>query len=150
MVREIATANMQAQLQQQHAFLDHAKSFDWAAVKAALIADPNLVNVTPSDRWSALHQAALSGDAEAVKLLLRFGADLRSRATHEDGTLKTPRCAATRAYAYRLPHQTDGDNIYVCTPEAVVVWAGSWLIRRPAPARSCSRPRRQLPTWRRR
>ena len=94
---------MQAQLQ-QHAFLDRAKAFDWAAVKVALIAEPNLVNVTPSDRWSALHQAALSGDAEAVKLLLRFGADLHSRARHEDGTLKTPRCAATRASAYRLPY----------------------------------------------
>ena len=74
----------------QHTFLDLAKSHDWASVREALTAEPSLVNVTPGGRWSALHQAALSGNPEAVAMLLRFGADPAARA-NDGGTLKTAR-----------------------------------------------------------
>ena len=78
----------------QHTFLDLAKSHDWAGAREALTAEPSLVNVTPGGRWSALHQAALSGNPEAVAMLLRFGADPAARA-NDGGTLKTAREVAT-------------------------------------------------------
>ena len=59
----------------EHAFLDLAKDYDWAAVEQALTAQPELVDVQPRQRWSALHQAASVDDAAAVAMLLRFGAD---------------------------------------------------------------------------
>mmetsp|Transcript_29101 Transcript_29101/g.53052 ORF Transcript_29101/g.53052 Transcript_29101/m.53052 type:complete len:739 (+) Transcript_29101:33-2249(+) len=61
--------------QLQHAFLDHAKSRRWTMVKAMLDEQPDLVNVHPGGRWSALHQAAASGCREAVELLLARRAD---------------------------------------------------------------------------
>eukprot|EP01043_Picozoa_sp_COSAG02_P106771 COSAG02_NODE_42774_length_381_cov_0.939716_1_plen_81_part_10 len=45
-----------------HEFLNLAKHFHWDAVEEALRADPSLVNVQPSRRWSALHQAARSNN----------------------------------------------------------------------------------------
>ena len=75
---------------QQHTFLDLAKSHDWASVREALTAEPSLVNVTPGGRWSALHQAGLSGNPGAVAMLLLFGADPTTRA-NDGGTLKTAR-----------------------------------------------------------
>ena len=74
----------------QHTFLDLAKSHDWASVREALTAEPSLVNVAPGGRWSALHQAGLSGNPGAVEMLLRFGADPTARA-NDGGTLKTAR-----------------------------------------------------------
>ena len=62
-------------LQEQHDFLDQAKEFDWDAVRKALDTSSDLVNVTPSGRWSALHQAALSGSTEAASMLIQRGAD---------------------------------------------------------------------------
>ena len=58
-----------------HEFLNLAKRFDWEAVEEALKADPSLVNVQPSRRWSALHQAAHSNDRDAVAMLLRCKAN---------------------------------------------------------------------------
>lgn len=63
---------------EQHAFLDFAKKFDWAAVKRLSNANPLLVNVQPCGqagaRWSALHQAAFGGSADAVRFLLEHKA----------------------------------------------------------------------------
>ena len=73
-------------LSKQHAFLAAAKRHDWASVREALVVDGSLINVTPSGRWSALHQAAHAKALDAVKMLLQHGANplLRNR----DG--KTP------------------------------------------------------------
>ena len=73
-------------LEQQHEFLDAAKKGDFAAVRAQLEAEPLLLNVQPADRWSALHQFAQAGKAEAVAFLLSKGAS--REATTIDG--KTP------------------------------------------------------------
>eukprot|EP00434_Breviolum_minutum_P001435 symbB.v1.2.001263.t1/scaffold65.1/size366479/10 len=59
----------------QHAFLDKAKEFDLEAVKAMLEELPTLINVQPAGRWSALHQFAENGNADAVRYLLEMGAD---------------------------------------------------------------------------
>jgi hypothetical protein len=63
---------------EQHAFLDLAKLHKWDAVKQAVAEKPNgvLINVQPSGRWSALHQAASCGSTEAVAMLLEQGADV--------------------------------------------------------------------------
>lgn len=78
-------------LRDQHAFLQYAKDFQWAAVKERLAANPGLVNIQPcgrdgTKRWSALHQAAYGGSADAVRFLLRSNAD--PICTTNDG--KTP------------------------------------------------------------
>merc|ERR1719387_2829153 len=65
---------------EQHNFLDKAKSNDLKAVRKLLGATPGLVNVQPGGRWSALHQFARAGDAEAVKVLLELGADCNAKA----------------------------------------------------------------------
>ena len=77
----------------QHEFLDMAKNHDWAGVRRELAAVPQLVNVQPAGRWSALHQAVHADDAEAVRDLLRIGASLHAKT--KDG--KTPRDVAKRA-----------------------------------------------------
>jgi len=59
------------QISEQHAFLDLAKEFNWAAVKRHINANPLLVNVQPCLRWSALHQAAFGGSGDAVRFLLK-------------------------------------------------------------------------------
>jgi len=69
---------------EQHAFLDLAKEFDWAAVKRHISANPLLVNVQPCGRdgtlrWSALHQAAFSGSADAVRFLLEHKAAIDAK-----------------------------------------------------------------------
>eukprot|EP00930_Biecheleria_cincta_P073968 TRINITY_DN61214_c0_g1_i1.p1 TRINITY_DN61214_c0_g1~~TRINITY_DN61214_c0_g1_i1.p1 ORF type:complete len:585 (-),score=153.33 TRINITY_DN61214_c0_g1_i1:60-1784(-) len=61
---------------EQHAFLDLAKDNKWAEVKRKVNAKPSIVGVTPAQRWSALHQAAASGDADMVKFLLDKGASI--------------------------------------------------------------------------
>merc|ERR1712187_301642 len=76
---------------EQHAFLDAAKAFDWVAVKRLIEPEHALVNAQPCgrtgiSRWSALHQAAYSGNAKAVFFLIDAGAN--SLATTGDG--KTP------------------------------------------------------------
>jgi len=67
-------------LPDQHSFLDLAKSFTWDEVFRLVEQRPTLVNVQPSGRdgtkrWSALHQAAFSGDTTVVQTLLEKGAD---------------------------------------------------------------------------
>ena len=62
-------------LELEHDFLDNAKSFNWAAVKDLLKETPDLINVQPSMRWTALHQAAFDGNADIAAFLLEKGAD---------------------------------------------------------------------------
>jgi hypothetical protein len=66
------SADPQPSLGMQHAFLDTAKSRDWACLENELRACAALVNVTPAGRWSALHQAAHADDLAAVQMLLRW------------------------------------------------------------------------------
>mmetsp|Transcript_44921 Transcript_44921/g.92891 ORF Transcript_44921/g.92891 Transcript_44921/m.92891 type:complete len:728 (+) Transcript_44921:46-2229(+) len=70
----------------QHEFLDKAKEYDLKAVKDMLEENPELINVQPAGRWSALHQFAEKGDVEAVRYLLKMGADRNVKT--KDG--KTP------------------------------------------------------------
>jgi len=71
---------------EQHHFLDFAKSGEWDDVRKLLDVSPHLINVQPAGRWSALHQAAVQGDAEVVTMLLDRRADLGAQT--KDG--KTP------------------------------------------------------------
>merc|ERR1712113_68468 len=69
---------------EQHSFLDLAKAFKWAEVKRCVGANPAFVNVQPCGRdgtmrWSALHQAAFGGSADAVQFLLQHGAALDAK-----------------------------------------------------------------------
>jgi len=78
-------------ISQQHAFLDLAKEFQWQEVQRQVKINPALVGVQPSGRegtkrWSALHQAAFSGNADAVRFLLDHNAP--TDAENSDG--KTP------------------------------------------------------------
>lgn len=59
----------------EHDFLDNAKSFNWDAVKTMLRETPDLINVKPCGRWTALHQAAFEGNADVCRTLLDLGAD---------------------------------------------------------------------------
>jgi|Transcript_101323 hypothetical protein len=78
-------------ISEQHSFLDLAKEFQWSEVKRCVNANPALVEVQPvgrqgGRRWSALHQAAFSGSADAVRFLLEHNAPVDSKT--DDG--KTP------------------------------------------------------------
>ena len=72
---------------EQHAFLDHAKDFNWTEVMRILDINPHFVNVTPGGRWSALHQAAHSRNNQAYRALRERGAD--EDLANEDG--ETPK-----------------------------------------------------------
>jgi len=72
----------------QHTFLSWAKDYRFDKLKGLLESEPRLLNVQPLThegrrRWSALHQAAQSGNTEALTWLLQLGADLTS--TTDDG-----------------------------------------------------------------
>jgi HEAT repeat protein len=62
-------------ISEQHTFADAAKRHDWPTVKSLLETDPGYINVQPAGRWTALHQFAQAGNAEAVNYLLSKGAD---------------------------------------------------------------------------
>ena len=85
------TLNAEDIEKKKHEFLDLAKEHDWARVREWLRAAPEFVNVQPSRRWAALHQAAEAGSDDVVRDLLRFGAN--PWAQTRDG--KTPRSMAT-------------------------------------------------------
>lgn len=61
-------------LDRQHVFLDAAKAREWATVRHTLEGTPELINVQPAGRWSALHQAAEAGDEATIQHLLGLGA----------------------------------------------------------------------------
>uniref|UniRef100_A0A7S4SGE2 PARP-type domain-containing protein n=1 Tax=Alexandrium monilatum TaxID=311494 RepID=A0A7S4SGE2_9DINO len=72
--------------QEQHAFLDAAKRFDFDRVRDFVEENPGYLNAQPAGRWSALHQAAEKGDIEMVSYLVMKGASLTVKT--KDG--KTP------------------------------------------------------------
>jgi len=79
-VERSATASNEAPtIQEQHHFLDAAKSGDFALVRALVLAKPSLINCQPAGRWSALHQAAMRGNLESVCFLLDRGASTMVR-----------------------------------------------------------------------
>ena len=86
---------------QQHAFCDLAKQRDFAQVKSMLEAEPRLVNVQPSQRWSALHQFAKAGHEEAVRYLLSLHAD-------KDATTRDGQTALSLARDERVRHLLGG------------------------------------------
>eukprot|EP00443_Scrippsiella_acuminata_P112248 CAMPEP_0115586630 /NCGR_PEP_ID=MMETSP0272-20121206/7797_1 /TAXON_ID=71861 /ORGANISM="Scrippsiella trochoidea, Strain CCMP3099" /LENGTH=759 /DNA_ID=CAMNT_0003021699 /DNA_START=34 /DNA_END=2310 /DNA_ORIENTATION=+ len=63
----------------EHIFLDHAKTFAWGEVRKMLDGTPDLVNVQPAGRMSALHQAVYRDDAQVVDFLLSRKADVNLR-----------------------------------------------------------------------
>lgn len=70
----------------QHHFLDAAKHYDFATVRATISENPLFINCQPAGRWSALHQASEAGDEATVRFLLEKGASINVRT--KDG--KTP------------------------------------------------------------
>jgi len=79
-VERNATASNEAPtIQEQHDFLDAAKSCNFSLVRALVLAKPNLINCQPTGRWSALHQAAVRGNLETVRFLLDRGASTTAR-----------------------------------------------------------------------
>lgn len=72
-------ADAEARLGLEHEFLDCAKSFNWEQVKTMLTATPDLINVQPAGRWTALHQAAFEGNADMCTFLTGKGADVAAQ-----------------------------------------------------------------------
>jgi len=67
----------------RHAFLDAARGCDFDTVFGMLdeyggrrVGNPLINDCTPSERWSALHQACLKGDVGVVRELLELKADV--------------------------------------------------------------------------
>lgn len=81
----------------EHDFLDAAKGFNWSSVKEMLDKSPDLINVQPCGRWTALHQAAYEGNEEMAKYLLEKGAS--RTATNRGGktALQVAKSAAVKA-----------------------------------------------------
>jgi len=78
-------------LEDEHRFLDQAKAFNWDKVVLLLDASPDLINVQPGGRWSALHQAAHEGNRRMVRFLIERGADVAAASNSGE----TPRDVAT-------------------------------------------------------
>jgi len=77
---EVAAATKK-RLELEHRFLDLAKMRRWKDMRDMLDAQPDLISVQPGGRWSALHQAASSGSAEAVSFLLARKAQITAAAS---------------------------------------------------------------------
>ena len=88
---------------QQDAFLDKAKFYNWPAVWAELRDKPHLVDCNPAGRYTALHQAAESGNVEAVQRLLSRVSDRLEERGHArvGGELERRRAARGEAQAER-------------------------------------------------
>jgi len=84
-------------LEEQHKFLDFAKQYEWETVKRLVNEKPAIVSVQPSMRWSALHQAAHSGSADAVCFLLGHHAAADAKTAKGETPLEVAREAHVRA-----------------------------------------------------
>lgn len=82
---------MPPSIAEQHAFLDLAKSFSFAACRDLIGKDVAYVNCQPSGRWTVLHQSCYMGDEGMVSYLLERGADIT--VVTRDG--ETPKQVAT-------------------------------------------------------
>lgn len=90
-------AEDEARTELEHEFLDNAKSFNWATVKTMLERTPDLINVQPAGRWSALHQAAYEGNGEMAQFLLSKGADNQSLTRNQKTPLNVAKGSAVEA-----------------------------------------------------
>jgi hypothetical protein len=81
---------MPPSITEQHQFLDFAKECNFAKVRELIEKDIAYINVQPSWRWTALHQACYQGEWSTVEFLLRKGAN--TTVTTKDG--ETPRAVA--------------------------------------------------------
>jgi len=77
-----------ADLQREHLFLNAAKERVWSVVFKMLQESPSLINVQPSDRWSALHQAANEGQEVVCADLLALRADPNALTTSGETPLQ--------------------------------------------------------------
>ena len=72
----------EARLYLEHEFLDNAYDFDWEQVKTKLTDTPDLINVQPEGRCTALHQAAFAGNTDMCHFLTSKGADIAAQNRH--------------------------------------------------------------------
>lgn len=87
----------------EHEFLDAAKAFSWDTVKTMLRETPDLINVQPCGRWTALHQAAYEGNADMAKELLALGASSSAMTRAGKSPLEVAKGGAKEALAAAAP-----------------------------------------------
>ncbi|CAH1130074.1 unnamed protein product [Ceutorhynchus assimilis] len=63
----------------QRQFLEAAENGDLQTIKTLLDQDPDLINTTDKDKYTALHRACYSGHLEVVKYLVKNGADIGAK-----------------------------------------------------------------------
>ena len=107
----------------QHLFLDFARGYNFAKVRELVEENIAYVNVQPSGRWTALHQACSSGDSNTVEFLLRKGADIKL--TSRDG--ETPRAVAHRHGHNACVELLDDHTAAGASRPAASVANGEWL-----------------------
>jgi hypothetical protein len=95
MASQIASAR-DIPIAEQHEFIDLAKEFKWDEVKRRINANSALVNVRPAMRWSALHQAAYSGDAGAVRFLLEHDAAIDAKTSEGETPIDVAKTTAVK------------------------------------------------------
>eukprot|EP00927_Polykrikos_kofoidii_P052095 TRINITY_DN4586_c0_g1_i1.p1 TRINITY_DN4586_c0_g1~~TRINITY_DN4586_c0_g1_i1.p1 ORF type:complete len:917 (-),score=137.23 TRINITY_DN4586_c0_g1_i1:3-2753(-) len=78
--------------EEQHAFLELAKTADFPALRKAVSGNRALINVQPCGRWSALHQVAYVGDPETLQFLLDNRADVNATTRDGETALDVARC----------------------------------------------------------
>eukprot|EP00930_Biecheleria_cincta_P070878 TRINITY_DN58459_c0_g1_i1.p1 TRINITY_DN58459_c0_g1~~TRINITY_DN58459_c0_g1_i1.p1 ORF type:complete len:267 (+),score=58.15 TRINITY_DN58459_c0_g1_i1:114-914(+) len=93
----------------QQRFLDKVQANSFEAVKVMVDSLPELANVHNSERWSALHQFASAGNAEAVTFLISKGADWKFQS--QDGKtaldVAVGEAVAVLEAEHRLRHQQE-------------------------------------------
>lgn len=111
-------------VQQQHAFLDAARSYDFARVRALVGQNRGYVNCQPAGRWSALHQAAHRGDVQTVQFLLAHGASPTSWTMDGRSPLDVADSPNSRvADILKSAMQSSADSERIVKPEKMAVCA---------------------------
>lgn len=103
-------AEDEARTELEHEFLDNAKSFNWADLKTMLERTPDLINVQPAGRWSALHQAAYEGNGEIAQFLLSKGADSQSLTRNQKTPLQVAKSSAVEVLKAATGEAAKGDG----------------------------------------